>query len=53
MRNPNIKKLADDVLYHFALGTKSHDLKSMFGDVKVSIISSPIMHWIFILFHHI
>jgi len=26
--------MKDDVLYHFALSTKSHDLSAMFGDVK-------------------
>ena len=35
LKNPNIEKLPEDVLYHFALGTKSHDLKQMFGDVQV------------------
>ncbi|XP_013395409.1 uridine phosphorylase 1 [Lingula anatina] len=32
--NPHIATMEEDVLYHFALGTKSHDLKKMFGDVK-------------------
>ena len=36
LRNPNISKMSEDVLYHFALGTSSHDLPEMFGDVKVS-----------------
>ena len=35
LRNPNILQLEEDILYHFALGTKSHNLKEMFGDVKV------------------
>jgi hypothetical protein len=36
LRNPHIKKLRDgDFLYHLALGTKSHNLEEMFGDVKV------------------
>jgi uridine phosphorylase len=35
LRNPHIKKLRDgDFLYHLALGTKSHNLEEMFGDVK-------------------
>jgi hypothetical protein len=25
-----------DILYHLALGSESHDLVSMFGDVKVN-----------------
>ena len=35
--NPHIEKMDEDVLYHLALGTKSHDLKAMFGDIKVTI----------------
>lgn len=27
-----------DILYHLALGSESHDLQEMFGDVKVSPI---------------
>ncbi|OXU27233.1 hypothetical protein TSAR_011415 [Trichomalopsis sarcophagae] len=34
LRNPNIKQLDHDILYHLALGTESHDLVKMFGDVK-------------------
>jgi len=42
VKNPNIDKMEEDVLYHFALGTKSHDLKRMFGDVKfVCVGGSP------------
>lgn len=26
----------EDILYHLALGSRSHDLQAMFGDVKVS-----------------
>ena len=33
--NPHIEKMSEDILYHLALGTKTHDLKSMFGDIKV------------------
>ncbi|XP_078712101.1 uridine phosphorylase 1-like [Lampetra fluviatilis] len=32
--NPHLASLQDDVLYHFGLATKSHDLPAMFGDVK-------------------
>lgn len=35
LQNPNIKEADADVLYHFALDTKVHDFKEMFGDVKV------------------
>lgn len=36
MKNPRIKRDEEDILYHLALGNKSHDLVEMFGDVKVS-----------------
>lgn len=26
----------EDILYHLALGSRSHDLQQMFGDVKVT-----------------
>lgn len=32
--NSNLDKMQKDFLYHLALGTDSHDLKKMFGDVK-------------------
>ncbi|PVD35730.1 hypothetical protein C0Q70_02693 [Pomacea canaliculata] len=34
MRNQSFSDIEDDVLYHIALGKKSHDLKDMFHDVK-------------------
>jgi uridine phosphorylase len=36
LRNPNIELMDQDILYHLALGSGSHDLATMFGDVKVS-----------------
>lgn len=36
LRNPNIELMDQDILYHLALGSESHDLQEMFGDVKVS-----------------
>ena len=36
LRNPNIELMDQDILYHLALGSGSHDLPEMFGDVKVS-----------------
>jgi hypothetical protein len=36
LRNPNIELMDQDILYHLALGSGSHDLQEMFGDVKVS-----------------
>lgn len=37
LRNPHIELMDQDILYHLALGSESHDLVEMFGDVKVSI----------------
>ncbi|XP_044005366.1 uridine phosphorylase 1-like isoform X2 [Aphidius gifuensis] len=34
LRNPNLYLLDQDILYHLALGSGSHDLVEMFGDVK-------------------
>ena len=34
LRNPNIQEMPQDILYHLALGSGSHDLQEMFGDVK-------------------
>jgi len=35
LRNPHIELMDQDILYHIALGSESHDLVEMFGDVKV------------------
>lgn len=34
LRNQNIELMDQDILYHLALGSESHDLQEMFGDVK-------------------
>lgn len=34
LRNPHIQELDADVLYHLAIGSGSHDLQEMFGDIK-------------------
>lgn len=34
LMNPHIQSMQEDVLYHLALGSGSHDLEQMFGDVK-------------------
>uniref|UniRef100_A0A6P4FE71 uridine phosphorylase n=1 Tax=Drosophila rhopaloa TaxID=1041015 RepID=A0A6P4FE71_DRORH len=34
LRNSNIELMDQDILYHLALGSESHDLQEMFGDVK-------------------
>lgn len=38
VHNPHLDVMKDDVLYHFALGTATHNLPAMFGDVKVKIL---------------
>lgn len=35
LRNPHIELMDQDILYHLALGSGSHNLEEMFGDVKV------------------
>ncbi|XP_014240518.1 uridine phosphorylase 1 isoform X2 [Cimex lectularius] len=34
LRNPHIELMDQDILYHLALGSGSHDLVEMFGDIK-------------------
>ncbi|KAH8022703.1 hypothetical protein HPB51_001924 [Rhipicephalus microplus] len=34
LRNPNLKNVKEDNLYHLALSTATHNLKEMFGDIK-------------------
>ncbi|XP_063704291.1 uridine phosphorylase 1 isoform X2 [Culicoides brevitarsis] len=34
LRNPHLELMDQDILYHLALGSGSHDLPEMFGDVK-------------------
>ncbi|XP_041372109.1 uridine phosphorylase 2-like [Gigantopelta aegis] len=34
IKNRHIAEMDEDVLYHIALGTRSHDLKDMFRDIK-------------------
>lgn len=36
--NPHIKEMKEDVLYHIALGTNTHDLVKMFGDTKFVVM---------------
>ncbi|XP_034247540.1 uridine phosphorylase 1 isoform X2 [Thrips palmi] len=38
LRNPHIELMDQDILYHLALGSESHDLVSMFGDVKFVVM---------------
>lgn len=34
VKNPHLAAMKDDILYHLNLGTGTHDLPAMFGDVK-------------------
>ncbi|KAI4575002.1 hypothetical protein MJT46_004281, partial [Ovis ammon polii x Ovis aries] len=34
IKNPYLDSMDEDVLYHLDLGTKTHNLPEMFGDVK-------------------
>ncbi|KAI8495707.1 Uridine phosphorylase 1 [Branchiostoma belcheri] len=38
LHNPHLKTMASDFLYHFNLGTATHDLPAMFGDVKFVVV---------------
>lgn len=38
LRNPHIELMDQDILYHLALGSGSHDLVEMFGDVRVNFL---------------
>jgi len=35
-----------DILYHLALGSESHDLQEMFGDVKVSGLITGLLNYL-------
>ncbi|XP_053570296.1 uridine phosphorylase 1 [Bombina bombina] len=42
LSNPHLEKMKGDILYHFDLGTETHDFPAMFGDVKfVCVGGSP------------
>ncbi|KAI5618601.1 uridine phosphorylase 2 [Silurus asotus] len=34
VNNPHLDNMEEDILYHFNLGTKTHNLPAMFGDIK-------------------
>lgn len=38
VKNPYLDTMEEDILYHFSLGTKTHNLPEMFGDIKVGEI---------------
>lgn len=35
VKNPYLDAMEEDILYHFNLSTKTHNLPEMFGDIKV------------------
>lgn len=37
VKNPYLDSMDEDILYHLDLGTKTHNLPAMFGDVKVKV----------------
>lgn len=42
VHNPHLNEMKDDILYHFNLGTSTHNLPAMFGNVKfVCVGGSP------------
>ncbi|XP_029928203.1 uridine phosphorylase 1 [Myripristis murdjan] len=42
VHNPHLEQMKDDILYHFNLGTATHNLPAMFGNVKfVCVGGSP------------
>ncbi|XP_062821521.1 uridine phosphorylase 2 isoform X2 [Anolis carolinensis] len=55
VKNPHLDLMDEDILYHFNLGTKTHDLPAMFGDIKhgMGVPSISIMlHELIKLLHH-
>ncbi|XP_019377913.1 PREDICTED: uridine phosphorylase 2 isoform X3 [Gavialis gangeticus] len=55
VKNPHLALMDEDILYHLDLGTKTHNLPAMFGDIKhgMGIPSISIMlHELIKLLHH-
>ncbi|KAM9664399.1 LOW QUALITY PROTEIN: uridine phosphorylase 2 [Trichechus inunguis] len=51
VKNPYLDSMDEDILYHLDLGTKTHNLPAMFGDVKfVCVGGSPNRMKAFVLF---
>ncbi|XP_065527264.1 uridine phosphorylase 2 isoform X2 [Lathamus discolor] len=38
IKNPHLDSMEEDILYHLNLGTKTHNLPAMFGDIKFACI---------------
>lgn len=39
VKNPYLDTMEEDILYHFSLSNKTHNLPEMFGDIKVCEIN--------------
>lgn len=39
VHNPHLEAQKDDILYHLSLGTSTHNLPAMFGDIRVMLMS--------------
>lgn len=53
VKNPYLDTMDEDILYHLDLGTKTHNLPAMFGDVKfVCVGGSPNRMKAFAMFMH-
>ncbi|XP_061443433.1 uridine phosphorylase 1, partial [Rhineura floridana] len=49
--NRHLEKMKEDILYHFALGTGTHDFPALFGDVRsVYVGGSPLRMKAFIIY---
>ncbi|NXY34470.1 UPP2 phosphorylase, partial [Pomatorhinus ruficollis] len=49
VKNPHLDLMEEDILYHLDLGTKTHNLPAMFGDIKVKSRSkreAAVLPWI-------
>uniref|UniRef100_A0A8B9NHS3 Uridine phosphorylase 2 n=1 Tax=Accipiter nisus TaxID=211598 RepID=A0A8B9NHS3_9AVES len=40
IKNPHLDSMEENVLYHLDLGTKTHNLSAMFGDIKLICVGS-------------
>ncbi|XP_021779100.1 uridine phosphorylase 2 [Papio anubis] len=52
VKNAYLDSMDEDILYHLDLGTKTHNLPAMFGDVKFVCVGSPNRMKAFALFMH-
>ena len=43
VRNPHLKLLDDDLLFHIGIKTGDQNLKKVFGDVKVKLFDTKLI----------